>query len=121
MQLPSPWGTELNRSATCGCGGLWVESAGPLPRTPVCFSLWASCPQTLPSLPPDAKAPAAAPTPGTALTAAGKAWCPEALDSEARVGAHQDNLNPSYPYLFKGSEAKVKNPAETRGEEGEDE
>lgn len=50
-----------------------------LPCTTALLSLWASCPQTQSSLPPDAKAPAAAPEPGTALAAAGEARFPEAV------------------------------------------
>ena len=50
-----------------------------LPCTTALLSLRAGCPQTQSSLPPDAKAPAAAPEPGTVLTAAGEAQFPEAV------------------------------------------
>lgn len=65
---------------------------------------------------PDAKAPAAAPVPGIALTAAGKALCPEATGQQAEGeghGPHWDHLNP-YLYVGDPNEVKVRQPAETR-------
>lgn len=58
-------------------GAIFCRCPSPAHTAPLLLSIWAGCPQTLSSLPPDAKAPAAAPEPGTTLAAAGKAWFPE--------------------------------------------
>lgn len=74
-----PVGRAPAAGAACGSRGSPGASpadASPLHNGPT-LSLRAVCPQTQSSLLPDAKAPAAAPEPGTALTAAGQAWFPE--------------------------------------------
>lgn len=80
--VPSP-----TISTACGSWGSLVRLLQmPLPCTTALLSLRAGCPQTQSSLPPDAKAPAAAPEPGTALAAAGKARFPEAVGQQWLVG-----------------------------------
>lgn len=102
--LAFPWWGQGSAAVLCveavgwWQGGSWsADSADPLPSThSLLLSLWAGCPQPLSSLPPDAKAPAAAPEPGTALAAAGKARFPEATGQQGwwGPGQHRDSLNP---------------------------
>ena len=83
-------------------GALWVRLLQmSLPCTTALLSLRAGCPQTQSSLPPDAKAPAAAPEPGTALAAAGEAWFPEAVEQQWLVGhgPNRDSWKPHSAHL----------------------
>lgn len=78
-------------------GDLIADSADLFSSTQACLSPSRQAAHTAP-LHPDAKAPAAAPVPGIALTAAGKAFCPEATGQQAEGaghGPHWDHLNPS--------------------------
>lgn len=89
-------------STTCGSGrdpGALSADAPPRHTTVPLLSLRAQCPETPSSLPPDAKAPAAAPEPGTALAAAGKARFPEATGPWSWWGQeqHGDSRSPALP------------------------
>lgn len=107
-------------STTCKSGGnpgALSANAPPRRTTALLLSLWADCPQAPSSLPPDAKAPAAAPEPGTALTAAGKARFPEATGQQGWWGHKhpRDSWNPALPTFRLQREGP-----ESQGESGRD-
>lgn len=96
--LPScgPGPGHRRRRGCRGSPGASPADASSLHNSPT-LSLRAGCPQAQSSLPPDAKAPAAAPEPGTALTAAGKARFPEATGQRGWWGprSHRDSGKPA--------------------------
>ena len=98
-----PVGRAPAAGAPCGSRGSLRASpadASPLHNGPT-LSLRAVCPQTQSSLLPDAKAPAAAPEPGTALTAAGQTRFPEVTGQRGwwGIGHTGTATSPTLPTL----------------------
>lgn len=86
-RLPSSPGAGLSSRSIDECEGLSLQILqNSSPAHTACLSPSRQAAHTLPPLHPDAKAPAAAPVPGIALTAAGKVLCPEGTGQGAEGG-----------------------------------